>query len=162
MVTVFVYFNHMNIKLIIVIVTVAVLIVVGIALWQQGKTPVMSNTPTTNQTAAPTTLTTEDSLVGTGPEATTGQTIRVHYTGRLLNGTVFDSSINRGQPFSFTLGSGQVIRGWDQGIVGMKVGGKRRLTIPPSLAYGDEGFPPVIPPKATLVFDVELIGIGEQ
>ncbi len=152
----------MNIKLIIGIVTVAVLIVVGIALWQQGKTPVTSTTLTTNQTAAPTRLTTEELLVGTGPEATTGQTIRVHYTGRLLNGTVFDSSINRGQPFSFTLGSGQVIPGWDQGIVGLKVGGKRRLTIPPSLAYGDEGFPPVIPPKATLVFEVELIGIGEQ
>jgi FKBP-type peptidyl-prolyl cis-trans isomerase len=99
-----------------------------------------------------------DTAVGDGQEATAGQTVNVHYTGRLENGTQFDSSVGRG-PFSFKLGAGQVIRGWDEGVAGMKVGGKRRLTIPPDLGYGARGAGGVIPPNATLVFDVELLGV---
>ena len=85
--------------------------------------------------------------------------VLMQYTGKLTDGTVFDSSIPRGEPFSFRLGAGQVIKGWDVGILGMKVGGKRTLTIPPEMGYGADGFPGVIPPNATLIFDVELVGI---
>lgn len=102
----------------------------------------------------------EDLVVGNGSEAVAGKKVSVHYTGTLTNGSKFDSSLDRGQPFQFQLGAGQVIRGWDQGVAGMKVGGKRRLTIPPELAYGARGFPPVIPPNSTLVFEVELLGVG--
>ena len=96
---------------------------------------------------------------GTGAVAENGQIILMQYTGKLTDGTVFDSSIPRGEPFSFRLGAGQVIKGWDVGILGMKVGGKRTLTIPPEMGYGADGFPGVIPPNATLIFDVELVGI---
>jgi len=96
---------------------------------------------------------------GSGQEARTGQTVVVHYVGTLTNGKKFDSSRDRGDPFRFPLGGGQVIKGWDQGIVGMKVGGLRKLTIPPQLGYGARGFPPVIPANATLVFEVELLEI---
>ena len=105
-------------------------------------------------------LKSEDLVVGSGAEAKTGQAVRVHYTGWLVDGKKFDSSLDSGDPFGFTLGKGQVIKGWDQGVVGMKVGGKRKLTIPPELAYGDKGFPGAIPPGSTLVFDVELIAVG--
>jgi FKBP-type peptidyl-prolyl cis-trans isomerase len=94
-----------------------------------------------------------------GPRAQRGNTVRVHYVGTLEDGTVFDSSVARGEPLAFTLGKGEVIRGWDEGVVGMHVGAKRRLVIPPGLAYGDAGAPPKIPPKATLTFEVELIAI---
>jgi peptidylprolyl isomerase len=95
---------------------------------------------------------------GTGPAAEAGQTVTVHYTGFLMDSTKFDSSVDRGEPFEFRLGSGQVIRGWDQGVAGMRIGGKRKLIVPPQLGYGDRGIPRVIPPGAQLVFDVELLG----
>lgn len=102
----------------------------------------------------------EDLVVGTGTAAASGQKVTVHYTGWLTNGTKFDSSKDRGDPFVFPLGKGQVIKGWDQGVQGMKVGGKRKLTIPPGMAYGSRGAGGVIPPNATLVFEVELLGVG--
>ena len=101
----------------------------------------------------------EEQVVGTGVEATKGKTVSVHYTGWLTDGKKFDSSKDRGQLFSFGLGQGQVIRGWDDGVAGMKVGGKRKLTIPPELGYGARGAGGVIPPNATLVFEVELLGV---
>ncbi len=101
----------------------------------------------------------EDMTAGKGAEAVSGKTVSVHYTGWLTNGTKFDSSVDRGQPFKFKLGSGQVIKGWDEGVKGMKVGGKRKLTIPPDMGYGARGAGGLIPPNATLVFDVELLGV---
>jgi FKBP-type peptidyl-prolyl cis-trans isomerase FkpA len=105
-------------------------------------------------------LTIEDLVVGEGAAATSGQSVTVHYTGWLANGSKFDSSKDRNKPFVFNLGAGQVIRGWDEGVQGMLVGGKRKLTIPPELGYGARGAGSVIPPNATLVFEVELVGIG--
>ncbi len=101
-----------------------------------------------------------DMVVGTGPSPKAGQTASMRYTGTLLDGTKFDSSYDRGQaPFDFPLGAGQVIKGWDEGVATMKVGGKRRLVIPSTLAYGANPPTPAIPPNATLVFDVELVGV---
>lgn len=102
-----------------------------------------------------------DTVVGEGLEAKPGMRILVHYTGKLEDGTVFDSSVTRGQPFAFVLGEGRVIAGWEQGFAGMKVGGKRTLTIPPHMGYGERGAGGVIPPNATLIFDVELLGVQE-
>jgi FKBP-type peptidyl-prolyl cis-trans isomerase len=104
-------------------------------------------------------LTIEDQKPGTGAEARAGNTVTVHYVGTLTDGKKFDSSRDRGKGFTFKLGAGQVIQGWDQGVAGMKVGQVRRLTIPPELAYGAKGFPPVIPPNSTLVFEVELLEV---
>ncbi len=101
----------------------------------------------------------EDLVVGTGGEAKLGDTVSVHYVGTLLNGEEFDSSLDRGQPFEFTIGEGQVIKGWEQGVPGMKVGGKRKLTIPSSLAYGERSPSPKIPANSALVFEVELLEI---
>lgn len=101
----------------------------------------------------------QDTVVGEGDVAVAGNSVDVHYTGTLDDGTVFDSSYERETPITFTLGSGQVIVGWDQGIAGMRVGGKRTLVIPPELAYGEAGRPPVIPSNATLHFDVELMSV---
>ena len=100
-----------------------------------------------------------DIKVGTGPVAATGHTVKVHYTGWLTNGKKFDSSVDRNEPFTFDLGAGNVIKGWDEGVAGMKVGGKRQLRIPPALGYGDRGAGGVIPANATLIFDVELLGV---
>jgi FKBP-type peptidyl-prolyl cis-trans isomerase len=132
-----------------------------------------TTTTTTTTTAAPATtqgngtvtapvteLKIEELKAGTGAEAKAGQQVSVHYTGWLTDGKKFDSSLDRGQPFKFMLGAGQVIPGWDKGVAGMKVGGKRKLTIPPQMGYGERGAGGVIPPNATLVFEVELLGVG--
>jgi FKBP-type peptidyl-prolyl cis-trans isomerase len=107
-----------------------------------------------------TSLIIEDLSVGEGAEAVAGKHVTVHYTGWLTDGTKFDSSLDRNDPFDFPLGRGQVIRGWDEGVAGMKVGGKRKLTIPPEMGYGARGAGGVIPPNATLVFEVELLGVA--
>ncbi|HVE97759.1 MAG TPA: FKBP-type peptidyl-prolyl cis-trans isomerase [Mycobacteriales bacterium] len=121
----------------------------------------MKPTVTVPSGPAPTQLQVDDLIVGTGAVATAGSPIRVHYVGvSYSTGKQFDASWDSGNPFPFTLGGGDVIPGWDQGIVGMKVGGRRQLTIPPDLAYGAQGFPPVIAPNETLVFVVDLLAVG--
>src|SRR5579872_6855981 len=121
-------------------------------------------------TSAPTKVTTEgiktpsgleywDIRVGTGDVAKEGSHVRVHYTGLLTNGKKFDSSVDAGKPFDFRIGNGEVIKGWEEGVTGMKVGGKRQLRIPPELAYGKEGYPGAIPANATLIFDIQLLGV---
>lgn len=110
-------------------------------------------------TTTPSGLVIEDLVIGTGKSPAKGQTAVVHYTGWLTDGTKFDSSLDRGQPFSFAVGTGQVIKGWDEGVSTMKVGSKRRLTIPPDLGYGARGAGGVIPPNASLVFEVDLLDV---
>ena len=102
-----------------------------------------------------------DLKVGDGPVATPGKKVTVNYAGFLTNGKKFDSSYDHGTPFQFTLGNSEVIKGWDEGVAGMKVGGRRQLKIPATLAYGSQGVPGAIPPNATLIFDVELLGVGK-
>ncbi|MFZ0956969.1 MAG: FKBP-type peptidyl-prolyl cis-trans isomerase [Candidatus Sulfotelmatobacter sp.] len=97
--------------------------------------------------------------VGTGEVAKEGNRVRVHYTGWLTTGKKFDSSVDAGKPFDFTIGNGEVIKGWEEGVAGMRVGGKRQLRIPPELGYGADGYPPTIPPNATLIFDIQLLGV---
>jgi FKBP-type peptidyl-prolyl cis-trans isomerase FkpA len=125
-----------------------------------AASPAMSGAPAATTGAPVTELKIEDVKVGTGATAEAGKTVTVHYTGYLTDGKKFDSSVDRGQPFKFQLGAGQVIQGWDKGVAGMKVGGKRKLTIPSSMAYGERGAGGVIPPNATLIFDVELLGVN--
>lgn len=112
-----------------------------------------------DEVTTPSGLKYSDQVIGSGPVAVAGKTVSVHYTGWLTNGQKFDSSVDRGQPFSFPLGAGRVIKGWDEGVQGMKVGGKRKLTIPSELGYGTRGAGGVIPPNSILVFDVELLGV---
>ena len=114
---------------------------------------------TTAMTKAPAGFWYTDVATGQGDVAEPGRTVQVHYTGWLPSGKKFDSSRDRGEPFAFTLAAGQVITGWDEGVKGMKVGGRRKLVLPPQMAYGEGGAPPDIPPGATLVFDVEVLGI---
>jgi FKBP-type peptidyl-prolyl cis-trans isomerase len=115
--------------------------------------------PAAEPAAAATELKIEDIKVGEGAVAEAGKQVVVHYTGTLTDGTKFDSSLDRNDPFTFSLGAGQVIKGWDEGVKGMKVGGKRKLTIPPQLGYGEAGAGGVIPPNATLIFEVELLDV---
>jgi peptidylprolyl isomerase len=126
----------------------ALIFVIGLVCCGGGDTP-----------TGPSELVVEDLVVGTGAVAAPGDTLTVNYVGRLMDGTQFDSSYDRGQPYTFTLGVGAVIPGWDQGLVGMRVGGKRRLTIPPSLAYGPLAYG-AIPANSTLRFEIELVSIA--
>lgn len=123
-------------------------------------TPSIGSATMTNTITTPSGLAYKDVKVGEGAEAKPGQEVTVHYTGRLKqNDQKFDSSVDRDEPFTFTLGKGQVIQGWDEGVAGMKVGGERQLIIPAELAYGARGAGGVIPPNATLIFDVKLLGV---
>ena len=147
----------------------AVVILTLAALWAQTPTQkrIQVVRPNTN---APTKVTGDgiktdsglqywDIRIGFGPFAKAGDHVKVHYTGWLTTGKKFDSSVDANQPYEFTLGNGEVIKGWDEGVAGMKVGGKRQLRIPPELAYGETGHPPQIPQNATLIFDVQLLAI---
>jgi FKBP-type peptidyl-prolyl cis-trans isomerase len=151
----------------VVIVAIIVLILAG----NKNTVPnaALANQTNQNQTSTMETKTLPDGLeitdeiVGTGTEAVAGEMVTVNYVGTLSDGTVFDASANHGnQGFTFLLGAGRVIKGWDEGVLGMKVGGKRKLVIPPSLAYGPNGVPGVIPPNATLTFEVELLSVQSQ
>jgi FKBP-type peptidyl-prolyl cis-trans isomerase len=137
--------------------------VLALALLAAIAPSAQSNAATNQVIEMPNGLKYTDNTTGTGTEATAGKKVSVHYTGWLYNngakGAKFDSSVDRGQPFQFTLGAHQVIAGWDEGVAGMKVGGKRTLIIPPELGYGARGAGGVIPPNATLMFDVELLGV---
>lgn len=122
-----------------------------------GGTPVETSTPEARTTASGLRIT--DQRLGRGREAVNGAVLTVHYAGALADGSVFDSSYERGEPFVFTLGAGKVIPGWDEGLLGMREGGLRSLEIPPELAYGEQGVPPVIPPRARLAFRIELLRV---
>ena len=152
---------------------VLIIIFVGLGVWmfsQKGNkvsedlvfptatpTPAPANTPIKMENG----LQIQDLKVGTGAEVKLGQELTMHYSGTLEDGTKFDSSYDRGEPFQFVLGAGQVIKGWDLGVQGMKVGGKRKLIIPPELGYGTRGAGGVIPPNATLIFEVELLAVQD-
>ena len=148
-----------------IIIGVFVLVVVGFFLLtkkDENKNISALQTPTPSATILENNmdeLKIEDLVVGSGEEAVSGKKVTVNYSGTLINGTKFDSSYDRGVPFSFNLGAGEVIKGWDQGVAGMKVGGKRKLTIPSSLGYSEAGAGDVIPPNATLIFEVELLKV---
>ena len=139
--------------------------IVGVGMFAAAQTAPKQSAPSgPTKVTGPSTKTASgleywDTKVGTGPVAQSGQHVKVHYTGWLTNGKKFDSSVGTGKPFEFMLGAGQVIKGWDEGVAGMKVGGQRQLHIPPDLAYGPAGYPPVIPPNSALIFDVQLVEV---
>lgn len=126
---------------------------------QTKSEPAIEQSMNTTQPSPSADLKIEDIVVGTGAEAKSGDTVTVHYTGTLTDGKKFDSSVDRNEPFTTQIGVGGVIQGWDQGIPGMKVGGKRKLTIPPELGYGEQGAGADIPPNSTLIFEVELLDV---
>ncbi len=147
---------------------IPVITLLALTIMSAAQTAPAKKAPATPATSGPTKVTGEptktasgleywDIKVGTGAIAQSGHQVKVDYTGWLTNGKKFDSSVGTGKPFDFMLGAGQVIKGWDEGIVGMKVGGKRQLRIPPDLAYGVKGFSTLIPPNSTLIFDVRLV-----
>jgi FKBP-type peptidyl-prolyl cis-trans isomerase len=149
----------MNIKSLILVVISFIALLGFIAFMFIPKSVNDSNHTNASQESAIKELEIIDTEVGTGKEVEPGDTVVIHYNGLLENGTKFDSSYDRGQPFETQIGVGQVIQGWDIGVVGMKEGGKRRLMIPSQLGYGEYGSPPVIPPNAGLIFDVELLEV---
>jgi peptidylprolyl isomerase len=135
------------------LICIAIIILTGCTQSQPDQP--ISQTPEVNM---PQSLGIEDILVGNGQEATSGSRVTVHYTGTLQDGTKFDSSVDRNQPFTFNLGAGEVIKGWDQGVAGMKAGGQRKLIIPSDLAYGNRSIG-IIPPNSTLIFNIELLQV---
>jgi FKBP-type peptidyl-prolyl cis-trans isomerase len=142
------------------VISLAILLLAAAALMDQTKASTSAPTKVTGdgvKTASG--LQYWDIKVGTGAEAKQGSKVTVHYTGWLTTGKKFDSSVDAGKPFPFTIGAGDVIKGWDEGVTGMKVGGKRQLRIPPDLAYGERGYPGAIPANATLIFDVQLLDV---
>ena len=143
-------------RIILAVIGVLLLAAIGYLIYQATVQDGANDKPTIQNDAG---LIIEELEQGSGSQAKSGDTVEVHYTGKLTDGTKFDSSLDRNRPYQFTLGAGQVIAGWEQGVAGMQVGGKRRLTIPPELAYGGQGIEGIIPPDATLVFEVELLGI---
>jgi FKBP-type peptidyl-prolyl cis-trans isomerase len=151
--------NNMIKKYVSIIIITIVVLVVGKKIYDNKISGYDFKSAFTNPTdMTESKVTIEEIVVGKGAEATVGKTLSVHYVGTLVNGTKFDSSRDRNEPFEFTLGAGEVIRGWDEGFAGMKVGGKRKLTIPPELGYGARG-QGSIPPNSTLIFEVELLGV---
>lgn len=134
-------------------------LLLALALTPLLGTAAMANTVKEQVVTTTTGLKYQDKVVGTGASPSKGNLVTVHYTGTLANGKKFDSSLDRGKPFTFVIGKGQVIKGWDEGVATMKVGGKRKLIIPPELGYGNRGAGGVIPPNATLNFDVELLDV---
>jgi FKBP-type peptidyl-prolyl cis-trans isomerase len=150
----------MNSKIISIATLVVIVVIIGGVMLLKNHPAAQAPTSQTQATATNTEggLKMEDIKVGTGAEAVAGKKITVHYTGTLTDGTKFDSSVDRGQPFSFNLGAGEVIKGWDQGFAGMKVGGERKLTIPPELGYGASA-QGSIPANSVLIFDVQLLDV---
>ncbi len=154
------YTNSMQPKyFLIALGAIGALLVVAFAVDRGGGEPLGAPLQANVQNTAEVSLTIEDLKPGDGAEVKTGNTVSVHYVGTLEDASKFDSSRDRGTPFEFTVGEGRVIPGWEQGLLGMKVGGKRKLVIPPELAYGENSPSPLIPPNSTLIFEIELLAI---